>query len=110
VLLTTHYLEEADALATRVVVISNGETVAEGSPAEVKARAGLQRVRIEADALPELAGVERAIFSGGAYILYTSEPEHVVRQLVAAGVPLRGLEVLPATLEEVFLSLVGQDE
>jgi ABC-2 type transport system ATP-binding protein len=107
VLLTTHYLEEADALASRVVMLSNGKTVAEGSPAEVKARAGLQRVRVETDSLPELAGVERATFSERVHTLYTRDPELVVRQLVAAGVSLRGLEVHPATLEEVFLSLTG---
>jgi ABC-2 type transport system ATP-binding protein len=109
VLLTTHYLEEADALATRVVVLANGKAVVEGSPSDVKARAGLKRVRIEADSLPELAGVERATLTGRLHTLYTREPELVVRQLVAADVPLRGLEVLPATLEEVFLSLTRRD-
>jgi ABC-2 type transport system ATP-binding protein len=109
VLLTTHYLDEADALATRVVVLANGSAVAEGTPSEVKARAGLKRVRIEADSMPELVGVERAMRTGRLYTLYTRDPELVVRQLVAAGISLRGLEVLPATLEEVFLSLTGRE-
>jgi ABC-2 type transport system ATP-binding protein len=105
VLLTTHNLEEADALASRVVLIVDGETLAEGSPAEVKARAGLKRVRVEADSLPELRGVERVSRSGRVHTLYTSDPESVVRHLVGSGVPLRGLEVTPVTLEEAFLSL-----
>jgi ABC-2 type transport system ATP-binding protein len=105
VLLTTHNLEEADALATRVVVIVDGETLAEGSPAEVKARAGLTRMRVEADSLPELRGVEHVSRAGRVHTLYTPDPESVVRDLVDAGVPFEGLEVTPATLEEAFLSL-----
>jgi ABC-2 type transport system ATP-binding protein len=105
VLLTTHNLEEADALASRVVVIVDGETLADGSPAEVKSRAGLKRVRVEADSLPELRGVEHVGRAGRVHTLYTSDPESVVRHLVDSGVPLQGLEVTPVTLEEAFLSL-----
>lgn len=110
VLLTTHNLEEADALASRVVVIVDGATLAEGSPAEVKARAGLKRVRVEADSLPELRGVERVSRAGRMHTLYTSDPESVVRHLVERGVPLQGLEVTPVTLEEAFLSLTERSE
>jgi ABC-2 type transport system ATP-binding protein len=110
VLLTTHYLEEADALATRVVVIAAGTTIAEGSPAEVKARTGLKRIRIEADALPELPGVARATRAGRVHMLYASDPGPVVNLLVERGVPLEGLEVTPVTLEEAFLSLTERPE
>jgi ABC-2 type transport system ATP-binding protein len=110
VLLTTHYLEEADALASRVVVIAAGTTLAEGSPAEVKARAGLKRIRIEADALPDLAGVERATRVDRVHTLYTADPGSVVGLLVEHGVPLHGLEVTPVTLEEAFLSLTERAE
>jgi ABC-2 type transport system ATP-binding protein len=110
VLLTTHYLEEADELASRVVVIAGGTTLAEGSPAEVKAQAGLKRIRIEADALPELAGVERATRTGRVHTLYAADPALVVRLLVERGVPLHGLEVTPVTLEEAFLSLTERSE
>jgi ABC-2 type transport system ATP-binding protein len=110
VLLTTHYLEEADALASRVVVIAGGATLAEGSPADVKARAGLKRIRIEADALPELAGVDRATRVGRVHTLYAADPGFVVRLLVERGVPLHGLEVTPVSLEEAFLSLTERAE
>jgi ABC-2 type transport system ATP-binding protein len=105
VLLTTHNLEEADALASRIVVIVDGATLAEGTPADVKGRAGLKRVRVEADSLPDLRGVERGSRAGRVHTLYTSDPESLVRELVERGVPLRGLEVTPVTLEEAFLSL-----
>jgi ABC-2 type transport system ATP-binding protein len=110
VLLTTHYLEEADALASRVVVIAGGATRAEGSPADVKARAGLKRIRIEADALPQLTGVDRATRAGRVHTLYAADPGFVVRLLVERGVPLRGLEVTPVSLEEAFLSLTERPE
>jgi ABC-2 type transport system ATP-binding protein len=105
VLLTTHNLEEADALASRIVVIVGGATLAEGSPADVKARAGLRRVRVEADELPELRGVERGSRAGRVHTLYTADPDSVVRELVERGVSFHGLEVTAVTLEEAFLSL-----
>jgi ABC-2 type transport system ATP-binding protein len=110
VLLTTHYLEEADALATRVVVIAAGTTISEGPPAEVKARTGLKRIRIEADALPDVAGVARATRAGRVHTLYAADPGSVVNLLVERGVPLEGLEVTPVTLEEAFLSLTERPE
>jgi len=108
VLLTTHNLDEADALASRIVVMSGGVTIAEGSPSEVKARAGLKLVRLEADSLPLLPGVEHADRNGRVHSLYTPDPGAVVTQLVEHGVPLRGLEVTPVSLEEAFLALTQQ--
>jgi ABC-2 type transport system ATP-binding protein len=106
VLLTTHYLEEADTLASRVVVIAGGATIAEGSPAEVKARAGLKRIRVEVDGeLPELSGVERVVRAGRVHTLYTADASAVVELLVTSGVTLKDLEVASVTLEEAFLSL-----
>jgi ABC-2 type transport system ATP-binding protein len=110
VLLTTHYLEEADALATRVVLIARGKTVAEGSPADIKARVGLKRIRVEADALPELPGVLRATRAGRVHSLYAADPASVVNLLVERGVPLEGLEVTSVTLEEAFLALTERRE
>jgi ABC-2 type transport system ATP-binding protein len=108
VLLTTHHLEEADALASRVVVIADGATIAEGSPSEVKARVGLRRIRVEADSLPEVAGVEHATRAGRVHTLYAADPGPVVELLVERGVLLDGLEVTPVTLEEAFLFLTGR--
>jgi ABC-2 type transport system ATP-binding protein len=111
VLLTTHYLEEADALASRVAVIAGGTTLAEGSPAEVKALAGLKRIRVEVDGeLPRLSGVERATRAGRVHTLYTADAGAVVELLVASGVALQDLEVTPVTLEEAFLSLTERTQ
>jgi ABC-2 type transport system ATP-binding protein len=106
VLLTTHYLEEADTLASRVVVIAGGATLADGSPADVKARTGLKRIRVEVDGeLPELRGVERVIRAGRVHTLYAADASAVVELLVTSGVALKDLEVTPVTLEEAFLTL-----
>ena len=107
VLLTTHYLEEAERLASRVVVIHEGRVVAEGSPSALRDQAGLKRIRIRADALPELPGVVEMRRENGHYTLYTADSEAVVRVLVATGVPLHDFEVGSVSLEEAFLLLTG---
>jgi ABC-2 type transport system ATP-binding protein len=110
VLLTTHHLEEAEALASRVVVISGGATLAEGSPREVKERVGLRRVRVEIDVLPELTGVAHATRAGRVHVLYVADPGKIVEQLVACGASLERLEVTSVTLEEAFLFLTRRPE
>jgi ABC-2 type transport system ATP-binding protein len=109
VLLTTHYLDEAEALASRVVVIAGGRELASGTVEEIRARAGLKRVRVRADVPPELPGVRRVTREGRMYTLYTDDPEFVVRALLERGSSLEGLEVLPASLEEAFLSLTREE-
>ena len=107
VLLTTHHLEEADALASRIVVLVDGKVVAEGSPAEIKARAGVKRVRVPAQDLPPLPGVERVEREGTVETLYVRDAAAVVRALVLAGASVDGLEVLPVSLEEAFMELTS---
>jgi ABC-2 type transport system ATP-binding protein len=107
VLLTTHYLEEAQALASRVVVIAGGELTAQGSVGDITARAGLSRVRLRAPTLPDLPGVTRVEASNGAYTLYTADPDGLVRALALQGVAFSGLQVERASLEEAFLHLTG---
>lgn len=107
VLLTTHYLEEAEALADRVVVIDRGRATASGSVEDIKARVGLQKVRFRADALPDLPNVAQSDSRNGTFTVYTSDSDTLVRALVEEGHAFSQLEVLPATLEEAFLVLTG---
>jgi ABC-2 type transport system ATP-binding protein len=113
ILLTTHYLEEADALSDRVAVLSRGRIVALGTPAEIKARAAARRIRCvarltvaEARALP---GVASARQDGAALEILTGAAEAVVGELLARDPGLAGLEVTGAGLEEAFLALTGGD-
>jgi len=107
VLLSTHDLDEAEALATRVVVLARGAVLADGSVAEIRARAGVSRIRLTSSA-PPVAGVIRREETAGGSVLYTREPGAVVRRLVEHGSTLAGLEVVQASLEEAFLDLTGE--
>ncbi|NLT55451.1 MAG: ABC transporter ATP-binding protein [Actinomycetales bacterium] len=105
VLLTSHYLEEIEALAERVVVLGTGHVLADGSLDEVRSRVGLRRVRVTAERLPELPGVRRTSREDDRYELLTSDADALVRALVLDGAPFADLEITNASLEEAFLSL-----
>lgn len=109
VLLTTHYLEEADALADRIAVINSGEIIAEGTPAEIKAQTSGKRIRcitaLSLETLLRIPGVTDARQDREAIEIHTREAEPVVRALLARDPSLSGLEIASAGLEEAFLAL-----
>ena len=107
VVLTSHYLEEVEALAERVVVIDQGQVRADGTLAEIRSLVPGRRLRLRAPALPELAGVDRVNLEGDRYELWTADSDAVVRQLVRNAVRFRDLEVSTASLEEAFLALTS---
>ena len=115
IVLTTHYLEEADALADRVVVVDRGEVVAEGTPREIKARVGGKVVRFRSPNLDDgllsrLPGMRRVDRKDGVFELLSTEPERALGELFARGVPVEELEVRGAGLEEAFVALTGKRE
>lgn len=109
VLLTTHYLQEADALADRVAVINKGEIIAEGSPSDIKAQTAGKRIRcitsLTIDTLRQIPGVTAVKEDREAVEIQTPEAEPVLRELLARDAKLSGLEVSAAGLEEAFLAL-----
>jgi ABC-2 type transport system ATP-binding protein len=105
VLLTTHNMDEAEALASRVVVLDHGQILAEGSVQAIRARVQLTCVRFRAEDLPELPGIVQIEQENQLYTLYTTDADALVRGLVRQGVAFVGLEVRPVTLEEAFLNL-----
>lgn len=109
VLLTTHYLQEADALADRIAVINQGEIIAEGTPAEIKAKTSGKRIRcitaLSVASLLQIPGVTDAKQDREAVEIQAREAEPVVRALLARDPSLSGLEVTTAGLEEAFLAL-----
>jgi ABC-2 type transport system ATP-binding protein len=107
VVLTSHYLEEVEALAERVIVIDRSRVRADGTIAEVRSLVPARRVRLRAPGLPELAGVERSSRDGDRYELWTVDSDALVRELVNTRVPFRDLEVASASLEEAFLALTS---
>jgi ABC-2 type transport system ATP-binding protein len=110
VILTTHYLEEADALANRIIVINKGEIVAQGSPAQIKSRVGGKNVSFKlevgnADSLENLGHVQRFSKTGESINLYTLEPEKVLQEVFARGLQISNLNVAGAGLEEAFMEI-----
>jgi ABC-2 type transport system ATP-binding protein len=109
VLMTTHYLEEADALASRIVVIDKGRVVSEGTPSEIKSRTASKRIRCKTTlstaqlwTLPSVVDVEQ---TDGWTCVTTGNAEAVLRKMFAYDAGLSGLEVVSPGLEEAFLSL-----
>jgi ABC-2 type transport system ATP-binding protein len=107
VLLTSHYLEEVEALASRVVVLGAGRVLADDTVAAVRGLVGVHRVSIAAIPLPRLPNVVSTSESDGRLHLLTPDPDQLVRDLVTADVPFHDLEVRPTTLEEAFLQLTA---
>ncbi len=114
VVLTTHYLEEADALADRVAVISQGSIIAEGTPAEIKARTGGKKIRcvtqLSSSVLERLPGVVEVREDRGAMVIQASDAESVLRGLLSLDLEVSGIEVSSAGLEEAFLALTSHDK
>lgn len=111
VLLTTHYLEEADALAHRIVVINKGRVVSEGTPAEVKGQtAGRKircRTRLDIDSLRALPGVTGVTEDREAVVVSTVMVEDVVRAMLLRDETLSHLEIASPALEDAFLELTA---
>ncbi|SNS97796.1 ABC-2 type transport system ATP-binding protein [Actinomadura meyerae] len=122
VFLSTHYLEEADALCDRLLIIDRGRIVAAGTPAELKRRvagdvvtlepaatAGCERVRA---ALASHPGVREAAVSGGRVRLTLEDGEKalmpLIRALDGAGVELASMSVARPTLDDVFRAVTGR--
>lgn len=112
VLLTTHYLQEADALADRVAVINKGEIIAEGTPATIKAQTAGKRIRcitcLSINQLQKIPFVSEVKQDREAVEVHTGEPESVLRELLSRDSRLSGLEVTSAGLEEAFLALTQE--
>lgn len=116
VLLTSHYLEEVQALAQRVVVIDRGVVKADDSMDAILEQVGLRRVVLHAPPAPpgrggvdELPSVVRSTVEGDRFELYTADADALVRELVTSGLAFHGLEVRGATLEEAFEQMVDAE-
>jgi ABC-2 type transport system ATP-binding protein len=112
VVLTTHYLEEADALADRVVVINKGSMIAEGRPQEIKARTAGKTIRcvtrLSAAVVHALPGVVDVQDDRGVTVIHTSRPEDVLRELLNRDLEISGIQVAGAGLEDAFLALTQE--
>ncbi|MCU1587947.1 MAG: putative transporter ATP-binding protein [Frankiales bacterium] len=117
VLFATHYLEEADAYADRVILMARGRVVADGPTAEVKAAVGGRVIRAswpapgaQADRrLRALPGVTSVELRGDVVTLHCADSDAALRGLLALSPKIRNVEVSGAALEEAFLTLTSDD-
>jgi ABC-2 type transport system ATP-binding protein len=123
VLLTTHYLEEADAVADRLVILHSGRVIRDGSPQAIKRQIGARKIvcttSLDPGSLRAIYGVRSVAVSAGSdgdtsdghtVTLLTADAERVVRELLARDPGLRNLEVSGARLDEAFLALTGRGD
>ncbi len=113
VLFSTHYLEEADAHADRIVVIDRGRIVADGTGEQLKRAAGGSLVSIDlagrpTEGLDRLPGVRSLEIRGDRALLRTDDSDATVRALADLDA-IRGLEVAPASLDDAFLALTAHE-
>jgi len=111
VLLTTHYLEEADALAHRIVVINKGRVVSEGTPAEIKGQTAGRKIRcrtkLDLDTLRALPGVTSVTEDRDTVVVTAVLAEDVVREMLLRDETLSHLEIASPALEDAFLELTA---
>jgi ABC-2 type transport system ATP-binding protein len=112
VLFATHYLEEADAYADRVVVMAHGEVVADGPPTEIKSMVGSNVISatlpgVGLASVSALPGVTSAERHGDAVVLHCSDSDAAIRALLAGYPDARDIKIAGADLEQAFLQLTG---
>jgi ABC-2 type transport system ATP-binding protein len=114
IVLTTHYLEEAEALANRVSVIAQGREVAAGTVDEIRAHVSRKhvycRTTLAAEAMRAWPEVERLDEEAGRAHVITHDAEGVLRRLLAADAHVRDIEVRRAGLAEAFAQITNRPE
>jgi ABC-2 type transport system ATP-binding protein len=112
ILFATHYLEEADTYADRVVLMSHGAIVADGPPAKVKGMVGSRTIRATIDdvdlpLLERLPGVTASERRGNTVLLTCSDSDAAIRALLDLHPEARDIEITAARLEDAFMRLTG---
>ncbi|NIK69507.1 ABC transporter ATP-binding protein [Paenibacillus sp. BK720] len=112
VVLTTHYLEEADSLADRIVVINQGKVVADGSPSQIKAETTGRVISFTAGAsvtneqLQALPGVIEAEWNGRRVKLHSRDTDRLIVTLIEQRIEMKDIEIQSGGLEDAFQAIV----
>jgi ABC-2 type transport system ATP-binding protein len=114
VLFATHYLDEADANASRIIVVNHGRVIADGTPADIKAFTAIRTLRFSTPApdpseLLRLPGVSDVLVNGNAVTVRTTDADATLPALYALGRQIRAMEVGGGGLEEALIALTSDD-
>ena len=114
VLFATHYLDEADANASRIIVLNHGRVVADGTPARIKAFTAIRTLRFTTPApdpseLLRLPGVSDVVVNGDAVTVRTGDADGTLPALYALGRQIKAMEVGGGGLEEALIALTSAD-
>jgi ABC-2 type transport system ATP-binding protein len=115
IVFATHYLEEADEFADRIILMSRGRVVADGPATEIKATVGLRTIRAtlpgaDLAVLAKLPGVTNVDTRGEGVVLNCVDSDTALRAFLASEPQARDIEVTGAGLEEAFLQLTGEED
>jgi ABC-2 type transport system ATP-binding protein len=113
VLFATHYLEEADAYADRIILLRHGQIVADGTSSEVKALAAGRTVRVTLPGADEatlraIPGADSVEVRGDTVLIHASDSDAVARYLLTS-TPARDMEIITRGLEDAFIALTSDD-
>jgi ABC-2 type transport system ATP-binding protein len=113
VLFATHYLEEADAYADRIVLLRHGKVVADGTASQIKAMAAGRTVRATLpgateDMLREVPGAEDVEVRGDTVLIHSKDSDATARYLLTT-TPAKDLEIIARGIEDAFIALTGDD-
>jgi ABC-2 type transport system ATP-binding protein len=114
-LFATHYLEEADQAADRILVINRGRLLADGTPAEIKERAGAKRVQFRLDHVDEsfllgLPGLTNLEVRNDLVRIQSDNSDATLYAVLNAGYRPREIEISGMSLEEAFIAITEQDD
>ena len=107
IILTTHYLEEAEALASQVSVIHGGRRLIQDSVHGIRSRFGQCRISYTGEPRHGLAGIARIECNGDEVVAFAHDADAAVQALVTEGVRFSGLQIRPASLEESLTAITG---
>ncbi|TXK84069.1 ABC transporter ATP-binding protein [Paenibacillus sp. N3.4] len=114
IILTTHYLEEADSIADRIVVINKGKLIADGTSAEIKASTNQKTimftagVQLTADMLADIPMIANVTWSGRRVKITSPDTDQVIMALIQKGLDIKDIEIHTGGLEDAFQFLVQQ--
>jgi ABC-2 type transport system ATP-binding protein len=114
VLFATHYLDEADANASRIIVVNRGRVIADGTPAQIKAYTSTRTIRFSTPAADpaqflHLPGVSNVSVTGEVVTIRSGDADATLPALYALGRPVKGMEVGSGGLEEALIALTSDD-